>query len=46
MDVFGHDYIAVDAEVVVLTDSFQSGDEGISGFCGSEVGSTLVTAEG
>jgi hypothetical protein len=45
VDVFGHDYVSVDTEVVVLAGSFQGRFEGVAGLRSVEVWATGVTTE-
>jgi hypothetical protein len=46
VDVFGHDDVAEDVEVVALAGEFEGVEEDVSSVWGVEVGFTIVTTEG
>ncbi len=46
MDVFGHDDVAKDAEVIRIAHGFKGAHKQVAGFRGAEVGPPLVATEG
>lgn len=46
MEVFGHQDVGVEEEVVGVAGSFDDLFEDFSGFCGFQVGKAAVTTEG